>query len=233
MKKEKFPKVLVGCPTSKYKEYCLKEYAEAVKSLTYPNYDILLIDNSKDDSYLKKIKDFGLSSKKGPWFEGALKRIITSRNILREEILEKGYDYFLSLEQDVISPKDIIERLLSHNKEVISAVYFTHNIIEGERKLIPLAYKLLDEKDLSMRPLNDNELWNSKGLMQIVSAGLGCVLISKNTLKKVKFRFENDVFDDRFFFKDLYDLKQEAWCDSSIKCKHLIKRPIPWSQIKK
>ena len=129
MKKEKFPKVLVGCPTSNYKEYCLKEYAEAVKSLTYPNYNILLIDNSKDDIYLKKINGIGLPAKKGPWFEGALKRIITSRNILREEILEKGYDYLLSLEQDVISPKDIIERLLRHKKQVISAIYFTHNVI--------------------------------------------------------------------------------------------------------
>ena len=233
MKVIKPPKVLVGCPTANYKEYCLEEYAKAVKSLTYANYNILLIDNSKGNDYVEKIKKLNLPVKKGQWFEGALQRIITSRNILREEVLEKECEYFLSLEQDVIPPKDIIERLLKHKKEVISAIYFAHNVVEGKRRLIPLSYKLLDEKDLSMRPLNEDELWNNPGIMQIISAGLGAVLIHKDILKKVKFRFENNVFDDRFFFKDLYELKQDVWCDASLKCKHLINRPIPWSQIKK
>ena len=90
-------KVLVGCPTSNYNEYALEEYAEAVKNLTYKNYDFLLVDNSKDDSYLKKLKSFGLPAIKGPWFEGAKQRIIKSRNLLREKALEGNYDYLLSL----------------------------------------------------------------------------------------------------------------------------------------
>jgi|SRR3989344_7460285 len=225
-------KILIGCPTADYKEYCLKEYAEAIKSLTYPSYDILLVDNSKGNTYLKEIQKLSLPVMKGPWFKGALQRIITSRNLLREHVLKNEYDYFLSLEQDVIPPKDIIENLLSHKKKVISAIYFTHNVIEGKRVLIPLAYKLLNQ-DLSMRPLNENELFTNPGLMQIVSAGLGCVLIHKDVLKKISFSYENDVFDDRFFFKDCYDSKQEVFCDTTIKCKHLINRPIPWSQIKK
>jgi len=43
----KTPKILLGCPTSDYKEYCLKEYVKSVKTLDYPCYDILLVDNSK------------------------------------------------------------------------------------------------------------------------------------------------------------------------------------------
>ena len=34
------PKVLVGCPTYDGKKYCLKEYAEALKKLTYDNFDV-------------------------------------------------------------------------------------------------------------------------------------------------------------------------------------------------
>ena len=59
------PKILVGCPTSFHKEYCLNEYAKSVKELSYNNYDILLVDNSSDDNYLDKIKSYGLNAIKG------------------------------------------------------------------------------------------------------------------------------------------------------------------------
>ena len=54
------PKVLVGCPTYSGMEYCLDKYAKTVKSLTHPNYDILLVDNSKDNSYNLRIHALNL-----------------------------------------------------------------------------------------------------------------------------------------------------------------------------
>ena len=227
------PKILVGCPTSLHKEYCLKDYAEAVKSLDYPNYDILLVDNSPDDDYLKKIKEHGLPVIKGPYFESARDRIIASRNILRQKVLDEGYDYFFSLEQDVIPPKDILQNLIKHNKRVISAVYFAHNIVDNKRVLMPLVYKLIDKETLSMRPLNDKELWEELGLTEVVSAGLGCLLIHRNILKKIKFRYEKNTFDDRWFFIDLHNLKIESFADTSVKCKHLILEHQKWDEIQK
>jgi len=95
-------RVLVGCPTSEHKEYCLKEYANLLRSLTYDNFDVLLVDNSKDDRYYNKIKSLGIPVIKDKYLEGAKNRIVHSRNILRERVLNGGYDYFFSLEQDVI-----------------------------------------------------------------------------------------------------------------------------------
>lgn len=230
------PKILVGCPTSFHKEYALEQYAEAIKSLTYPNFDVLLVDNSKDNVYFKKIKKLNLPVIKGPYFESARDRIVASRNILREKILKENYDYFFSLEQDVLPPPDILEKLLQHKKELITAVYFANNIIPDSQtsELIPLVYKLIDEKTLDMRPLNENELWEAEGLMEVVSAGLGCVLIHKNILEKIKFRYDKNTFDDRWFFIDCYDKKIKVFADTSIKCKHLIfNRPYPWNKIKK
>ena len=227
------PKILVGCPTSFHKEYCLVEYAKAIKSLSYPNFDILLVDNSPDDSYLKKIKEQGLPAIKGPYFEGARDRIIASRNILRQKAIDEGYDYFFSLEQDVIPSADIIQNLLKHKKTVICGVYFTNNVVGSKKVLIPLVYKLLDKETLSMRPLNDNELWEFPGLMKIVSAGLGCLLIHKSILERIKFRYDKNTFDDRWFFIDLYDMKVEPFADSTIKCKHLISQHQVWDDIRK
>ena len=230
------PKILVGCPTSFHKEYALQQYAESVKSLTYKNHDVLLVDNSPNDDYLKKIKSLGLPAIKGPYYEGARDRIITSRNILRKKVIDDNYDYLFSLEQDILPPPDILEKLTAHNKKVITAVYFANNMIPEETlsRLIPLVYVLEDEKTLSMRPLNDDELWKKQGLMKVVSAGLGCVLIHRDTLKDVKFRYDLNTFDDRWFFMDLHHKKIPVYADTSIKCKHLIfNRPYPWHKIKK
>jgi len=229
------PKILVGCPTSFHKEYALEEYAKAVKSLTYSNYDILLIDNSKDNIYFNKIKSLNLPVIKGPYFKGALNRIIESRNILRKYTIKNNYDYFFSLEQDVIPPKNILENLLKHKKKVITGVYFANNKFpDGKIELIPLVYKLVNNNSEDMRPLNEKELWENLKLMQIVSCGLGCVLIHRNILKQIKFRYEKDVFDDRFFCIDLFKKKIPIYTDTSIKCKHLIlNRPYHWKKIKK
>jgi GT2 family glycosyltransferase len=231
----KQPKILVGCPTSYHKEYCLKEYSLAVKSLTYKNKHILLVDNSKDNIYYNKIKEHGLNVIKGPYFESARDRIVASRNILRQYCLDNSFDYFLSLEQDVIPPPNIIEQLLKHSKRVITAIYFARNTMPtGEAKLIPLAYSLLDEKTLSMRPLNKQELWENQGLFRVISCGLGCILIHSSILKEVEFRYDLNTFDDRWFCIDLYTRKIPLYADTSIKCKHLIlNRPYPWSKIQK
>ncbi len=229
---QNLPKVLVGCPTSNHKGYCLEAYANAVKSLTYKNYDILLVDNSEDSTYIEKIKKEGLPVVKGPYHEGARDRIVSSRNILREETI-KGYDYFLSLEQDVIPPKNIIESLLKHNKKITTGIYFANNLLpNGSIALIPLVYKLIDDKTLTMRPLTEDEVFKDQ-LIEVVSCGLGCVLIHKSVLEKIKFRYDLNSFDDRWFCKDAYDLNIPIYADTSIRCKHLIINHQPWKDIKK
>ncbi|MBU1203997.1 MAG: glycosyltransferase family 2 protein [Nanoarchaeota archaeon] len=235
---QNYPKVLVGCPTSFYKGYCLDKYAVAVKSLDYPNFDILLVDNSNDGGvYMQKIKELGLPVIEGPWFESARDRIVACRNLLAKKAIEGGYDYLFSLEQDVLPPQYALKKLVDADKKVISAVYFARNLMtDGQVRLIPLVYKLVDKNNLDMVPLGDEELWDNPKVMKVVSAGLGCVLLHKDILKKVKFRYEKDseVFDDRWFFIDLHKLGVEVFADTKIRCKHIIfNRPYQWKDIKK
>ena len=118
------PKVLVGCPTSHHKDYCLDRYVKSVNTLSYPNYDVLIVDNSETDEYYNKIKEKGLPVLRlEKYYEHARTRLTKSRNIIREKLLEGDYEYFLSLEQDVIPPRDIIETLLKSKKKVICGVY--------------------------------------------------------------------------------------------------------------
>lgn len=224
-------KVLVGCPVSDFHEYSTKQYIEAIKKLTYSNYDVVLADNSKNGEFYKKLKTHGLNVIRMPYSDSAKIRIVDSRNALRDIVLDKNYDYFLSLEQDVIPPFNIIEKLIQHRKDAVSGVYF--NYFQDVEEPIPLAFVETNIKDYSMRAIKDEEL-NSGKLIKITASGLGCVLISRKVLEKVKFRIDakKDTFDDMPFCEDLEKNNFDLYLDTSVKCVHLLKnRPWKWSEL--
>ncbi len=221
-------KILVGCPTSNHKFYCLKDYVKAVKNLNYKTYDILLVDNSKTNAYLSLIKK-DLPVIKGHYLENARDRIIESRNILRKKVLDEDYDYFLSLEQDVLPPRDVIERLLNYNKDIVTGVYFAR---DPDGNLTPLLYKYTDKENV--RNLTFDEVKNPN-LIGVDACGLGCVLISRKVLEKIKFRYnkEDNAFDDIWFSIDAKKNGFNIFCDTSVKCKHMIRGRWSWKDIKK
>lgn len=222
-------KVLVGCPTSDLKAYCLKEYVNAVKNLVYKNYDILIVDNSKSQAYSKKIRSMGINVVKDNHFDNARERIVNSRNILRQHAI-KNYDYFLSLEQDVIPPKDVIERMLKHNEKIVTGVYFTYKTENENKNIIPLLW--VKESGI-VRNLSEEEAMQKK-VIEVEAAGLGCMLIAKEVLEKVKFRYEKESnsFDDMWFCKDAHEKGYKIIADTGIKCKHLIEK-WSWEGIRK
>lgn len=233
-------KILVGSPVNEMYDYCIKEYVEALTSLTYKNYDILLIDNSKDDKFLSKIKSMKVPIIKGKYFEEPRDRMVHSRNILRQKVIDDKYDYLLNIDQDVIPPKGIIERFLQHKKRVVTGIYFNYKNFtpqklgsrEGMRygKLFPTVWRFTNKKEV-IRQLREEEL--NGELMQIASCGSGCLFIHNSVLKKITFHYSKEhdkqeknyfVFDDAFFCKDMIDLKIPIYADTSMICKHLIKQ---------
>ncbi|MEK6856860.1 MAG: hypothetical protein AABX49_02485 [Nanoarchaeota archaeon] len=226
-------KILVGCPTSDYHEYALGEYVEAIKSFTYPDYDLQLVDNSKDNLYLNKLKSLNLATIKGPWHEEARERIVASRNILRQKVLDENYDYFLSLEQDVIPPKNVIEKLLEHKKRVVTGIYFNYINAKEGIELAPVVWSKVNMEKEERFFLRPNQL--NKGLLKIAVSGLGCILIHRSVLEKIKFRYDKKYpsFDDIFFGLDCKDNNFGVYADTNIVCKHLIKnRPWSWKNLK-
>ncbi|MBS3095528.1 hypothetical protein J4231_02520 [Candidatus Woesearchaeota archaeon] len=225
------PKVLVGCPTSSHKSYCLAQYASAIKSMSYDNFDVLLVDNSKGNSYFRAIKSQGLPVVKVPYTESAKQRIVDSRNIIRRKVLDCDYDYFLSLEQDVIPPKDVIQRLIRHDKGIVSGVYFTYQKDKAiELGLRPVLYKKSGTN--SLKVMLERDVLKPR-LIEVGACGLGCVLIRKDILKNIRFRFSKDFegFDDVWFCYDAFNLGFKVYADTSVKCKHLISG-WTWDSIK-
>lgn len=221
-----FPKVLVCAPQHESKDYCFDEWAERVKNLTYPNYEVLLADNSSDKEYLKKIKAHGFKTTyvkdNG---KGIIARMAEAHEACREYCLRNNFDYMLHLETDVIPPFDVIERLMQHKKNVVSAIY---DIFQGkERKLMVM----LDEKTHRfVRGYRTNKyieqeepLFFDGKLKRVFHAGLGCILIKSNVLEKFFFRAVKglDYHPDSHFANDLYQHNISIYADPTVYCKHL------------
>lgn len=232
------PKVLVGVPVCDLYEYCFEEFITNLKNLTYSNYEILLVDNSKDETFFNKINSLNIKVIRLNYIEKMRERVVESHNKLREIALNENFDYLLVLDQDIIPPRDVIERLISHKKDAISALYFgNHNLPTGENKIMPFAWTFLNKEVHwgSVRYLTEEEV-NSNKVLEIAFVGMGCVLLNRKILEKIKFRYDKsiDAWDDRWLGYDLHKEGFNFYLDPTVKCKHLyLNRPFDYHEIKK
>ena len=233
MNEHKEPKVLVGAPTAAPYAYCLAAWASRVKELTYKNYTALLVDNSETIPYHETIEQQGIPAVKYPEFiKDSRARLPASRNLLRKKVLEEGYDYFLSLEQDVIPPVDVIEKLIRHQKPIVSGVYYKPyaltyyhqgKVVKSVKKVTPLLFGLIEGVQTRMQFLSAEDVEEEK-LIAIRFCGLGCVLIHRSVLEKIQFRSDKsiDCHDDLWFCNDAIEHKFPIVADTSVKCQHVI-----------
>jgi hypothetical protein len=235
-----FPKVLISCPTAKAKDYCFKEWLENVWSFTYPNYDVVLFDNTVDEGaytkYMNKYHRENYGYDKTKTFKAInsvvlkkkkknteiIERMTLSHNDCRLETLVGDYDYLLHLESDVFPPKDVIEKLLFHKKKFINGLYYTD---EGSyrRPLIQTHLELAPNYGHSYWCTYKDEIKYVNGkTYKLALAGLGCALIHHSLLKRIEFRFEKgiDKHPDTFFAEDCEKLKVPIYIDTSIICEH-------------
>ena len=186
-----FPKVLLAAPQHDSKKYCWEEWLNRVKSLTYPNYEIFIAENSKTDDFYNEIIKEGIEAKKVTNEKGVMYRLVDSHNACRQYALDNNFDFLFHLETDVIPPLDIIERLINNGKMIVSGCY---DIWHGKiRKAMIQIDENVDRFKKAYRTVSfaheqEPELFNGQ-LRRVYHAGLGCILIHKKILKKIPFRY--------------------------------------------
>lgn len=144
-----------------------------------------------------------------------------ARNVLVEKCLATNATHLLFLDSDMIWPKETVSRLLSHNKPVVSGLYF-----QKEAPFNPVVYDF--DKELSPH------YWQILpcSLAGMDGAGLGCCLIERSILDKHQsknsfgWKFRSDQCgEDVEFFRRLYDGHQPkgylAYLDPTLICGHL------------
>ena len=230
------PNVLIGCPTSYHKRYCLKAYIDGLRKLTYPNATFIMVDNSQDDVYFNELKAVtadipNFILQKGPWFDGAKDRITASRNQIREFAIREGYDYHLSLEQDVMfQDPDAVQRMVAHGKEVVVGVVIGEQLVNGVWAPAPMLYVDSQVDPEKMWFLDPAEIKKPQ-LIAVRATALGCVLISRAVLEQIVFRYEGG-FDDMMFSLDVRNAGFKIYCDTTIRTEHH-QKPGAWDRIQK
>jgi GT2 family glycosyltransferase len=230
-RQKKKVKILLGTPHNIVKDYCFEDWIERATNLSYPNYDILIADNSPTNKNKKRLMKRGIDAIYiKPKQKANQKFIAESHEALRIQALKHGYEFMLHLESDVFPPQNVIEQLLAAQKSVVSAPYFINH---GENSHLMLqdieAIGTKIRNTMNMDNGIDFNFVDGK-VKQVYACGLGCTLIHRSILEKIRFRWEEGAFahPDSFFAADLHNMGIKQYVDTSIICEH---RNSSWSKI--
>ncbi len=163
------PRILVACPIHEKKEYAFQAWIDNVKNLTYPYYDILVVDNSPTDVFVKKWGDQVPMIHLPGTDQNSQRlgnRICASMAVIQKHFLKGNYTHWMNIESDNIPPKDIIEQFLKYGQDAdwISHCYPalpTSPTLQQGIGCSLLSRKLMTDFDWSTAAdTPDSELWN-------------------------------------------------------------------------
>lgn len=128
----------------------LKECLDKIGKQTYPEYEIILVDNHSTDETEAYIKSINLSKEKIHYYR--LEKNYGGAggfNFGLKKAIEKGYDYFWLMDDDVICENDSLKELLKVSDRMKPYGYLAGNVLWTDRKAckmnIPL-FSLQEEK---------------------------------------------------------------------------------------
>lgn len=229
----KYPKVLVATPTYEGKDYIFKENFEAIKGLSYPNFEYVYIDNSKSLNYARKLRRRGANVARVPRGRNSRDALSNAQNYARTKCLEGGFDYLLFIESDLVPPPDTIQRLMNHNKLAVGATYF---IGTSGVSLPCIFFKRYNEKikGFGSRIISPDEVagFLGTGVRECFGCGVGTMLIKRSLVEKFKFwhdeRFANR-HSDVWWNYDLDNAKIPMFVDTNLIVEHF---PSKWTEVK-
>ena len=143
--------------------------------------------------------------------------ICESRTRLVEEAIEAKSDKILFLDSDIQFSADVIDKLYSHNKDIVAAQYST-------RYPPYQTVAFLDPDNIDAR------LNATNGLHKVWAVGMGCMLVDIDvfhSLPKPWFVHEYNKINDSFSGEDIYFCNQamhhgiDVWIDADIKLGHI------------
>lgn len=238
-------KVLVASATFEKMAYCEKEFIKSIKELTYPNYDILIVDNSKNLDYSAHLKEFsGITVlHDNTQEEKSIDRLISSRNKIIDYALKNSYDYILMLDSDVLLPKNAIEELINTGKSLVSGIYYNYFNLDSKITLLPVAWIYFTEEEFSEikekypdfnqfktrfevpRHMTKQEIESNK-TYEVAMPSAGAMLIKKDVFSKVKYgkytESASKTGEDVYFIEKAKELGFAPYVNTKVKCSHLI-----------
>jgi len=143
------------------------------------------------------------------------------RNLIADWVIN-GFDYLFSVDSDISFPPDTLQKLLAHNRDLVSGLYIQR--IPGRHQLE--VYKHNGNSGQVNIPYEEIK---GAGLVEIAACGFGCVLVKTQVFKAIPYphfvyhsaiNHANTVSEDVDFCRKAVDRGFTLWADTSIQCKH-------------
>jgi hypothetical protein len=187
-------------------------------------FDLVFFLTKKNYKYALELEKTKLKQiKEKESFENENEEKANTRNTARTYMIENNYDNILFLDSDILLKEDTLTKLLSREKEIITAAYLNILNYQGQQILAPPIYVLVEKEFLSL--LKPEALEKSE-MLEIGAAGLSCCLINKKVMERLTFRNPDKERSETtaFFYDAIQKLGYKAWADTEIKC---IRQPYP------
>ena len=222
--------------TSKRHHYCQDSSIYQIIHLTYPNFDFKIIELSKGQENFRYLKKrYGEHIIKGKWFENDRERTSTGRNMIRDIAIKEKFDYIFYMDADWIIPTTILERLVSHEKDLVGVLYnYGRNKISCPS--VAKTGNVLFHGVNAKSSLDRLDLYTWEEILElqprfIKCYGAGIGLVSRKVFEKIPWRYcpYHPLGDDIQFWHETNDKGFQWWCDLSFKITH---QNIPWNMKK-
>ena len=143
-----------------------------------------------------------------------------ARQMACDYAVKNGFDYLVQLDDDATFPPDVIARLLSHQKEAVTALAY-----QRKPPHFPCIFKLGEDTVLGA-PMEGIE---HTGLRQVDVSGFHCSVIKTSVIKKMQAAgitqffggFENRVGEDFAFSLNMKKLGIPLYCDTDLISGHI------------
>tara|TARA_R110000803_G_scaffold133104_1_gene200319 strand:+ start:893 stop:1600 length:708 start_codon:yes stop_codon:yes gene_type:complete len=218
------PKILIAAPQSDAKNYCFLDWVLNISSFSYPKdrIEIFLADNSESITNIQLLDRLGISSvyipKNG---RGIVETMAECHQACVDYALENDFDYMLHLETDVFPKHDIIENLMTMDKPIACGLY---QILDGAYREPMIRIREKDNQGYvaAYGILNNHGGYITGKPLKVFSAGLGCALISRETLHSIKFRSEkrSEQHPDTWFANDMWNKDIPIYVHTGAICRH-------------
>jgi len=156
-------KVMIAVNTYPGHGYCREEFVERLKEIRdcHGNSEIVIAWNGKKRWGFKGLQVINYNPKPG---EKGIDILLNKSNLLRNWFLKGDYTHFFSIESDIIPPVNVLNQLLSREKDIVSGMYFIHT----------QEYKIMKLEDI-LNSRNQDVQWQAiKGAM---SQGIGAAIV--------------------------------------------------------
>lgn len=151
-----------------------------------------------------------------------------ARNEVCAEVLKGDEDYLLFLDADMAHPEDLFERLVAHDKPVITARYHL--------KKAPFAAIAYVKHRTQTGPHRYASIHFAQGCVEIERGGAGALLIRRDVLQAIYdrqghnwFRYQRGpepphdytVSEDFWFYQQAREAGFSCWCDWDLEVPHI------------